>query len=78
MSDESAKNFEGHSSDLERARFLLGEALDDDEAGNTDDAIKRYSEAVDICLKARQQTKDKELASNLTKVTMSLASNNVL
>ena len=68
MSDERARNFQVHSSDLERARFLLGEALDEDEAENTEEAIKLYSEAVELCLKARTQTKDKELASNLTKV----------
>jgi hypothetical protein len=37
--------------DLERARFLLSEALDEDEKGDVDMAIELYSSAVELCLK---------------------------
>jgi MIT (microtubule interacting and transport) domain len=56
------------NSDLEKAHFLIKEALDEDEDGNADEAIKLYSEAIELCIKARKQTEDRELASKLTKV----------
>ena len=37
--------------DLERARFLLTEALDEDEKGHVQDAIDLYTEAVELCIK---------------------------
>lgn len=37
--------------DLERARFLLTEALDEDEKGDMQDAIDLYTEAVELCIK---------------------------
>ena len=37
--------------DLEKAGFLLSEALDEDEQGSINEAIDLYSEAVDLCLK---------------------------
>ena len=38
--------------DLRRAEFLIREAINEDEAGNEDDAIELYSQAVEVCLKA--------------------------
>lgn len=38
--------------DLERAEFLMHQALDEDEDGAMDEAVQLYSEAVDVCLKA--------------------------
>ena len=37
--------------DLERARFLLSEALDEDEKGDVEDAIDLYTQAVELCIK---------------------------
>lgn len=39
-------------SDLKRAEFLLLEAMEDDEAGNSEGAVEQYMEAVELCLKA--------------------------
>ena len=36
--------------DLERAHFLLNEALDEDEQNETEEAIKLYSEAISLCI----------------------------
>ncbi|VDM96709.1 unnamed protein product [Onchocerca ochengi] len=35
---------------LERAEFLLYQALDQDEAGNIDEAIMLYSQAIELCI----------------------------
>lgn len=37
--------------DLEKAKFLMNQAIDDDSAGNIEEAIAQYSEAVELCLK---------------------------
>jgi len=36
---------------LERARFLIEEAMDDDQRDNLDEAFKQYTEAAELCLK---------------------------
>lgn len=36
--------------DLERARFLVTQAFDEDDKGNAEEAIELYSEAVELCL----------------------------
>ena len=46
----------------------MGEGLDDDEVGNYDDAVEHYKEAVDLCIKAKNATKDIELQKKLAKV----------
>ena len=56
------------ASDLERAYFLMGEGLDDDEAGDYEDAVEHYKEAVELCIKANNSTKDVDLQKKLTKV----------
>ena len=37
--------------ELEKAKFLMNQAIDDDSAGNIEDAVAQYSEAVELCLK---------------------------
>ncbi|VDM27909.1 unnamed protein product [Toxocara canis] len=41
-----------HQVNLERAEFLLYQALDADEAGHVSEAITLYSEAVELCLQS--------------------------
>jgi calpain-7 len=53
-------------SDLERAYFLLSEGLDADEEGNLEEALLVYSEAVELCLKAKKSTSDPVLQKKLT------------
>ncbi|UYV60305.1 CAPN7 [Cordylochernes scorpioides] len=38
--------------EVQRAEFLLHQALDEDEAGNTSEAIDLYSQSVELCLQA--------------------------
>ncbi|KAK7109473.1 calpain-7-like [Littorina saxatilis] len=54
--------------DLERARFLLTEALDEDEKGDMQDAIDLYTEAVELCIKIRDSTEDNSLKTKVTKM----------
>ncbi|KAG1687433.1 Calpain-7 [Nymphon striatum] len=51
--------------DLGKAEFLLHQALDEDEDGTVEEAISLYSEAVDLCLKARKATSDPYLLEKL-------------
>ncbi|XP_027728176.1 calpain-7 isoform X1 [Vombatus ursinus] len=51
--------------DLERARFLVTQAFDEDEKGNAEEAIELYTEAVDLCLKTSNETSDQSLQSKL-------------
>ncbi len=53
------------TSELARANFLLLEALEDDEAGRSEEAVETYSQAVELCLKARKKTEDEELKRKL-------------
>lgn len=54
--------------DLERAGFLLSEALDEDEKGDLEDAIELYTEAVELCIKIRDATQDNGLKTKVTKM----------
>ena len=36
---------------LERAKFLIEQAMDEDQQDNLDDAFKMYTEAAELCLK---------------------------
>ncbi|XP_005103688.1 calpain-7 [Aplysia californica] len=54
--------------DLERARFILSEALDEDEQKNLDEAINLYSEAIDLCLQIRDNNPDPKLKDNVVKM----------
>lgn len=41
-----------HQLDLERAYFLVTQAFDEDEKGNSDEAIELYTQAVELCIQA--------------------------
>lgn len=41
-----------HQVNLERAEFLLYQALDADEAGRASEAVTLYSEAIELCLQS--------------------------
>ncbi|KAI8515938.1 calpain 7 [Branchiostoma belcheri] len=54
--------------DLERARFLIEHAFEEDENDNKEEAAELYMEAVELCLKARKETTDGELQAKLGKL----------
>ncbi|XP_078656259.1 calpain-7-like [Branchiostoma floridae x Branchiostoma belcheri] len=54
--------------DLERARFLIEQAFEEDENDNKEEAAELYMEAVELCLKARKETTDGELQAKLGKL----------
>lgn len=51
--------------ELDRAEFLLRQGLDEDEAGNEEEAVEMYLQAAELCLKARKLTQDKNLCGKL-------------
>ncbi|XP_033021460.1 calpain-7 isoform X2 [Lacerta agilis] len=51
--------------DLERARFLVTQAFDEDEKGNGEEAIELYTEAVELCLKTANETSETALQAKL-------------
>ncbi|KAM3928765.1 calpain-7 [Leptodactylus fuscus] len=51
--------------DLERARFLVTQAFDEDDKGNAEEAIELYSEAVELCLTTSNETTDQNLQTKL-------------
>ncbi|XP_077516036.1 calpain-7-like isoform X2 [Amblyomma americanum] len=53
---------------LDRAKFLLSQALDEDERDNYQDALELYTQAVELCLQARAATDDKTLHEKLTSI----------
>ncbi|CAL1539156.1 unnamed protein product, partial [Lymnaea stagnalis] len=54
--------------ELEKASFLLKEALDEDEQNNVEEAISLYSEAISKCLKIRDSTADAKLKEGVVKM----------
>lgn len=54
--------------ELDRAKFLLGQALDEDEANNWQDALELYTHAIELCLQARSATEDKSLQEKLATI----------
>lgn len=64
----AAKKATAASGDLERAKFLLYEALEHDENHRPQEAVELYTEAVELCLTAKNSSKDDQLKSNLAKV----------
>ncbi|XP_023726800.1 calpain-7 isoform X2 [Cryptotermes secundus] len=50
---------------LQQCRFLLCQALDADEAGNRDEAVELYTQAVDLGIRARSSAQDPELQNKL-------------
>ncbi|XP_042232051.1 calpain-7-like isoform X2 [Homarus americanus] len=59
---------EGGQSELSRANFLLLEALDEDEAGNAEEAIELYSNAVQLCLEACKNASNAKITDKLRKL----------
>ncbi|KAM9308611.1 calpain-7 [Gastrophryne carolinensis] len=51
--------------DLERARFLVTQAFEEDDKGNAEEAIELYSEAVELCLTTSNDTTDQTLQAKL-------------
>ncbi|XP_054847839.1 calpain-7 isoform X1 [Eublepharis macularius] len=51
--------------DLERAHFLVTQAFDEDDKGNTEEAVELYTEAVELCLKTANETSDSVLQTKL-------------
>ena len=62
-----ARKAHDSSGDFERAKFCLVEALDLDENGQEEEAVDLYAEAVRLCLKAKDETKDDKLKTQLSK-----------
>uniref|UniRef100_A0A8C5PQQ8 Calpain 7 n=1 Tax=Leptobrachium leishanense TaxID=445787 RepID=A0A8C5PQQ8_9ANUR len=54
-----------HHLDLERARFLVTQAFEEDDKGNVEEAIELYSEAVELCLTTSGDTTDQNLQAKL-------------
>ena len=54
--------------ELSRAKLLLTEALELDEAGEREEALEQYKLAVEVCLQARQAVTDPDLKEKLNKV----------
>lgn len=54
--------------DLERARFLIKQAFDEDDQGNEQEAIDLYTEAVELCLRIRDGTNDKALQEKVKRL----------
>ena len=64
-----AKKAHESSGEFERAKFCLVEALDLDENGQEDEAVDLYAEAVELCLKAKDEVKnDDKLKTQLSKI----------
>ncbi|XP_040208994.1 calpain-7 isoform X2 [Rana temporaria] len=51
--------------DLERARFLVTQAFEEDAKENAEEAIELYSEAVELCLNTSNETTDQNLQTKL-------------
>ncbi|XP_014780312.1 calpain-7 [Octopus bimaculoides] len=47
--------------DLERAAFLVQQAFEEDEKENKEEAVELYTQAVELCIKVRQETNDSSL-----------------
>ncbi|ROT76129.1 Calpain-7 [Penaeus vannamei] len=66
---QSAQNtMEGGQSELSRANFLLLEAFEEDEAGNMEEAIEHYTNAVQLCLEAMKTIEDPKMSDKLRKL----------
>ena len=56
--------------ELSRAKLLVTEALELDEAGQLEEALEQYKLAVEVCLQARQAVSDTDLKEKLNKVAV--------
>ena len=66
--DAAKKAVHESSSEYERARFTLTEALSLDEKGLEDDALDLYKEAIQLCLTLEKSTSDEKLKKNFNKI----------
>lgn len=66
--EQGKDKVEPGTSELARAKFLITEGFELDEAGKNEEAVMQYAEAVDLCLKAKTNTSDPELQTKLMKV----------
>lgn len=66
--DSARKAIHETSAEFERAKFCLVEALELDENGQEDEAVDLYTEAVELCIKAKNETTDDKLKQKLSKV----------
>ena len=55
-------------SDLKRAKFILIEAIKEDEEDNPEEAVQLYMEAVELCIKAKNGTDDEGIKAQLSRV----------
>jgi len=62
--DSKPKNDEDGQT-LKRAEFLINEALEEDENGNIEIAIDLYMEAIDLCIKLKNETKNDRIKQQL-------------
>lgn len=53
-------------SKLLRAEFLMNEALDEDEDNHYENAFELYSQAIQLCLKAKEETNEESIKAKLT------------
>ncbi|KAL4222516.1 calpain 7 [Mactra antiquata] len=54
--------------ELERATFLIKQAFEEDDLGNSQEAIDLYTEAVELCLKLRDSTNDPGLQGKVKRL----------
>ena len=66
--DAAKKAMHESSSEYERARFTLTEALSLDEKGLEDDALDLYKEAIQLCITLEKSTNDEKLKKNFKKI----------
>ncbi|XP_052813546.1 calpain-7-like [Mya arenaria] len=59
-----------HQLELERANFLIRQAFEADGSQDRKEAIQLYTEAVELCLKIRDSTKDQALQTKVKKLAM--------
>jgi len=64
----SKKLVESGRGELARAYYLLAEALTADENGQLEEAVELYTESVELCLKAKNETNDRGIQEKLNKV----------
>ncbi|TSK16117.1 Calpain-7 [Bagarius yarrelli] len=54
-----------HQLNLERSYFLVTQAFEEDEKGNSDEAIELYTQAVELCIQTSNETSDQALQGKL-------------
>lgn len=57
-----------HQLELNRVKFLVGQAFEEDEANNKEDATELYMQATELCIQLKSKTNDATIQSQLTKL----------